>query len=603
MATRPNPVWIFIFEYDGCSKTFPACGAPTPCSNAYDMPGTYHTCSDRCLYECGIQRQILSNCRIPYHIQQELGEYQYGLAVTGTPSQVPTRFMYGQTYSRPGTFSFEFSGVKYCNDPLNSSPLSRLVSAQKNWKGRRLTTYFGHENLRLCEFEKSVFVIDDIAGPSGSADTFKVTAKSPLESLSGKKCPSGSQLRDIDGDFVDLVLGPALDGFPDDSDTNANPYFSIGGWLLDKGLSTAAIDYRQAQEISQSSAVIINGEALQVLPSIGPDGGYNFKLVDRGFCGSTIKPHESGSTFELAQVFQPHDHVADVFRKLLTQCAELPSVFLLCCDDEDPIALDFQSFTDYKCQFPEQVLGDWIVISKSTSITTLLKELAQTFLTGLFDDGGILALDGVRPRDPNATVVTINDYHVAQNSERIKPNTDSYAAVQYQHTPADCTEGISEDNLLDSTSYTREELFLQPCERHEQPDASIFEIKTRFITRENQHLAYANSVRWCRLLACASREMCLDVDIDIASQFSASDSVTLRIDKYRDHTGEYDTREWIVLSKRMVSGGSCVQLCLLESPFENIEPCFSCDFQLTSVYDPTDPTDPVVCNNTGSQIW
>ncbi len=590
MSAKSNAVWIMVLEIDACANTYPACGAPGPCSNAFDLVGTYNTCTDRCLYQCGVEKIVVTNCRIPPYLMGELGITQYHLNITGEPRHFPVEFTLGESYGRPATFSFAFSGRGKPNGLSTTNDLARLVDAQKYWNGRRLTTYYGRDGMALGEMDRNVFIVDNIIGPTGADYTHTVKARSPIKSISGVKCPSGKPMRDINGNVSKVQLGIALDGIPTEQAPNANPYLSIGTYLLQTPL-LADMDIAPAQfrELSQATVWCVGTEALRVQPE-EVDGGLNFKLLERSVCGSTLGPHKIGATLQPAFVIQPHEHVADVVLRILQHCADLEQTFLLCCDDAPQVVINMDSIEEFKCLFPEFVFNSTIAICKSTSADTMLDSLAASFGFGLIDDNGFITMRGMHPSTPATPVEVVTQPMVIKYSEASTFSQPiSYAAINYQHTMADCTKGaFSKDNLIDNTIYTRDDLFKPACERHEQPEANIKGILAPWFDGSNYHLAWVQSMRYCHIYGQTAKKLALTLDFEEAERFDVGGLAKLNIDRNVGYTRTFKDQVWYVQSKRRVDNGKCTQICFVESPFSNIEPSFTCDFQLPQSYDPTD---------------
>ena len=582
MTTLTGTLCIFKIEFGACAKTYPSCGAPSPCSNAYGMVGTYNTCSNKCLYECSVQSEIFSNCAIPHHISQDLGSYKHSPSVVGKPRHTPTKICFGDTFSRPSTFTFSISGIKYCNDPFNSTPLDRLIDAQKYWEGRRVVAYFGDCSQSLCEFDKHVFIIDKIQGPTGEDCRYQITARSPLAAIDGVKCPDGLPKISESGDEVELTLGVNLDGEPTEDEPDADPYATVNQYLLSQDLLDDS--GKQTDCILQAKFLCVDGELVSVMPELTGSGGYNFLHKDRAQCGSTLKAHDIGAKITIPLVFQPHEHVADVVRRILIECADMTEVFLLCCDDDQQVYLNEESLEAFRCKNPLMTLNDYAVFCKPTDAGKLLKSLAETFLFGLYEEAGQIKMLSLCPSGDPAQILT--QAQVIESSESTKNSGDRATGVIYRHTVDDWTKDGKDDNLLNTTGVIREDFLLEPCARNEYAQTKIKEIQTPFINQTNGFQAYTGAMRWRKVLACPADEMCVTLTMQESKRFVIGTKSKLLIEKNRDYTGEYKQQEWIVVSRQILDKGDCVQVCFRESPFADEKPCLSCDFQFPAVYDP-----------------
>ena len=589
MSVQEGALCIYVVEYDGCALTNPECGADGECSNNYGLAGTYNTCPNKCLYECAVQREVFTNCRIPHHIQQELGEYKYTVAVVGQPSHTPTKISFGDTFGRPATFTFCISGIEACNDPFSSTRIDRLIDAQKYWKGRRVIAYFGDCSMSLCEFERQVFIIDRVQGPSGKDGRYCIQSKDPLASIDGVKCPDGLPKKSVDGDDITLKLGLNLDGVATDDDPDADPYSKVQSFLFTQNLLDDK--GRQATCLSQAKFLCVDGELLKVQPEINNTAtstGYNFRLLDRAQCGSTLKAHDSGSNVTVPLVFQPHEHVADVIKRIVQECADMTETFLLCCTDTEQVYIDDESFDDYRCRFPLQTLNDYVIICKPTSAKTILKSLAQTFLFGLYMQNGAITLKGFAPNLEEPEIVT--QYQVLQYSENTTNTGEVATAVIYRYTVDDWTKTATGDNLIDTIGVVGEDFLREPCDRREYPQASVKEIETAWIGPENEYLGYTSAIRWRKILACPADEICLTLTLKESQRFPINQNALLRIDKNLDWRGEYKEQQWVAVSREIVQKGECVKVCFRESPFADEESCLSCDFQFPAATDDCDET-------------
>lgn len=593
MSTQTDPLCIYCVEFDACAKTYPACGATSPCSNAFDLPGTWNTCTKKCLYECGIDRRYYSNCRIPSHIQTELGITKFSVSVVGAQSHVPVKISFGDTFSRPASYKFCLSGTKSCNDPFESTPLARLIDAHKYWEGRRVIAYFGDSSMALCEFERHVFYIKSVEGPTGSDCQYCFDVRSPLSSLDGVKCPDGLPKKSVTGEQAQLVTGLPLPGVATDSDPDSDPTSVYGSFILSNNLLDDG--GKQAACISQAKMLCIDGELVGVNPCINDtvQPGFNWIIKERGLCGSTIKAHDAGAKITVPLVFQPHEHIVDVVERILTECADMPSVFLLCCTDTNEPTLDYDSLEQYRCKFPLQTLNDYVVICQPTEAKVLLKSLAQSFLFSLYDERGVIKMAGLCPTDDDPEI--LNQWQVLEASEITRNTGDRATAVIYRTQVSDWTKKGSGDNLINETGIIREDFLREPCDRREYPQPSVKIVESIWLSGANDYLAYTSAMRWRKILACPPDELCVTLTLRESKRFPVTQKARLEISKNRDYTGEYKQQDWIVTSRQIVKKGEQVKVCFRESPFADENPALSCEFQF--------PAESDDCGDTCVSVW
>lgn len=536
-----------------------------------------------------------------------LGVYRFFGSAIKSIDHLPTLFCPGKSISQRGKIKVCFDAVKECNDLLNGTELGRLVAAQKYFSGREMRVYQGDCDMTdICQFTRNDWIIEKVDGPSGDPCQVCFTAEDPLTIADGAKCPNQSDKfasADIGQERpVPTILSAALDGFPDQSAPEADPFFQVGSYILPVNYSDTYSDLQNLC-IARTRYVKVGSEILGVEAekNSGLIPGWNLKLRSRFECGSQLAPHDINAPVKLCMSFE-QEHVVDVWLRLLNECAELADFTLDCCEGDTRSLINYESFEKVRCENPLYII-DKTVICDPISVLKLRQELASLFLLmEAFDQStGQIKLFSFRPPDCDVDEFPLitSQYDLVKGSMTIKQSVESFNRVLISHDQINCAEDAKEENLGSLQGYISDDLRRSRCDRRENRSFQDKEIKSRWLNDRSSFLAETMAYRHYQLHRCPLRDVEFETSFEIAKCYDFGEFYRVQDDKLRDWKGDYIQTPFMVKGKQIA--GDCMKVTLQESPFtNNIKSCLSCEGDCVTEFTPA-AADP--CLEECDRVW
>lgn len=569
---------------DGCENTF----GQAPCTaTGVECYNTWNTCKDKCNFSCTTNSYWFSTCNAPPHLVPN-----YTANIINVESSA-TSLELGRSFSTRGRIKITFQDAAHndsgfdpywprgaipivCAEDMPGTLFGRWIERVKYFENRRANVYHGFADRPLCDFVKESYFIDSVSGPDGNCRV-SFTLKDPLILADDKnaQCPS-SETKVVATQVVgnefrkSFTLGAQLDG-KDDGD---EPFSEVGNFLLQNNYFLG--DPVQDACFTRLRYICIGNEVLEVKAEVNnaTPRGWNIRLIDRAACGSELSEHSAGSTISFAETFE-NSHVGDVVLRLLLECSEIQEIAIACCED-DPISLiNFDSFKDFQCQSPLSLISQTI-ICKPVGLTTLLNELSDQFLFFLYfnSETGKIDIRSLSPPNCDIEVLTIDECEMTGFTK--KTVGKHFNQVQYNIETIDCSKSVSAENLSDSIVTLNADSLLVPCLRREFKTRSVKTINSRWINRNNQFVAQANSERWLMLRNCPASQVSFKLPIDRGKCFSLGGYAKIHHPKLQDVDGGYLDDLWLLKGKSVQDNDMCMT-------FERTEfdgttaPCFNCD--------------------------
>lgn len=591
---RGERISLVEFIIDGCANTHGSAPCTATGAQCYN---SFNTCQDRCNYVCQTKSYWFSTCgNVPPHI----------LAQNYTPniksiSSNPTTLEIGKTFSTRGRIKICFQDIPHndqgfdpyfprgaipiiCAEDVPGTLFGRWIERVKYFQNRRVNVYHGYSDQALCDFVKESYFIDSFTGPDNNCEVC-FTLKDPLILAEDKnaECPrtddkiAASQVIGNESP-ISLFLGANLDGVdtdPDD-DEEAKPYAEVGNYLFRNNFLVG--NPEQDRCFMRLKHICIGNEVLEVRAEINnaTPQGWNLVLVDRGVCGSTIGPHKIGDKIALAETFE-QQHVSDVVCRLLTECSEINEIAVNCCEDDPANLINFDSFKDYRCEAPLNYICETI-ICKPVGVTTLLKELSEQFLFFLYFDSktGKITIQNLAPPECSKVVDTIELCDIAKNSFSKKTSEDYYNQITYFYDTADCSKGLSEDNLSKASVTISADALRDACERREYKTRKNKKINSRWINECNEYLAKTNGERWLCIRSCSPETVSIDVTYDYGLCVDLGDYRKISHPKLQSIDGRESDALWLLKGKN--DNGDCTKLTFEKADYYNLmAPFFDCE--------------------------
>ncbi len=570
-----------FFQDGACQST-----AANPCYR------TNNTCTDQCNYACSTESYWFSTCKIPSH----LGIYNYVPNVLSTQHE-PTKLKLGQTFSTRGKITVCFQDAPHTDEGFDSSwprgaiPIrcpedmpgtlwGRLLARHKNLEGLRVNVYTGFcEYELLCQFNKQSYFIDSHTGPD-NACKFCLILKDPLVLAEKSKCPNNESklvaTSNLGSEFpLPFTLGGPMDGLDTDG---GNPYALIGSNLLQNNYLVG--DKEQDDCFKRLRHICVGKEVMRVRAVKSDDvfpAGWNIQLIERGACGSEISAHDGGSPISLAETFK--GHIAEIIKQLF-DCMDLEATGLSCCEDDPFCIIDWDSFDEFICCRPLDIITEDVVVCKGETVKTLLDELSAEFMFFLYYDAvdGKIRIKALKPPECDEEIHEVAECDPVDGSFTQRKTDDFYNVVEYDHTIVDCSSGLSAENLADTTAYADADVLRKPCDRRKHKQRSIKSFNSRWISRSNAYLAKTYGYRWALVRECVGKEISFEFTNEYADVFFELGGFN-RICHHKapqDTEGNPTRDLWIV--KGIAPSEKCTRVSFERMPFnDNISPALNCD--------------------------
>lgn len=451
----------------------------------YDASGVPHNLLENpCAFECDPKCFWFSDCKAPSQIALEAAPDAI-MPMLASVTSYGQRLEIGKGISRRGTARVCINDWRIdCLDENSDFFLQTLRDDQKFWENRKIEIYYGDCRQTLDEMSKETYVIADAVSQNCQ---LCITAKDPLFLLDTENqsvpayCPFDFKIRD------DLPAEFEID--EDTGEFTKDPWKYINHYILSENYITQ--NPQELDCILCTTHLCVDGEALRVAPlwndpslpsdevalgAFGP-AGWNFVLLDRAQCGTSLSDIAAGTQAQRAETIEKC-HVADVVQRLLNS-AELSDTSLTCCTGDIDISIGCDSLEELRCKHPLNIIDEAIICDEEAS--DLLDELAQQNLFSVFFNNETQSVDVALfcPQD-DAEISVLQECDIADGSISVTPGTERYSRVIVRQTK-NCTESPSDSNtekVADAVDAASE--IFPICDRRRYRTAKTLTINSRW---------------------------------------------------------------------------------------------------------------------------
>ena len=498
-----------------------------------------------------------------------------------------TKLVPGSMFKGSGSIRLCLADMKSC-DGLGGWVLARLIEAQKYFEGRRLNVWQGDCNMSFDEMVKSTFFMDRVTGPDKNCGVC-LEASDPTSLIGFDKavCPPSKNLVDvIYQQPVQLTLGVPLQKGPTVEKPNLNPDQYVGNFILSNNFLPDN-DGPTDRCFLDTKYLCAGKEMMHVIPCINEDAnpvpGWNFKLVERAVCGSTLVEHKNGDRVEIVKHFE-NMHASDVIRCLIQDCANFDQVTETCCEGEPESFLSEYFLQEYKCKRPSDVITD-VKFCEVQDVGDLLECMAKELNISIYFDDfcqQIVVKAYCPPEDDDVNILTAEE--IIKDSFNVKPTDERYSSVTYNHDLVDCTIGPKAGNYRCHVVNQNIDALREPCDRRTYKTTKDLVVNTKWINGGNAYLANVNTLRWAERAVCPPRQIEVDVLPETSRCYAMGQITKIEHEKV-SMGGEYSKSLWMFTGRKMLK--DCVRLCFIETPWTSglYSNSFNCDTL------PTRPTD------------
>ena len=606
-----QPIFIAEIVLDQCENQFgqaPCTATGDPCYN------TWATCKDPCNFikDCNGKSFWFSSCEVPKQLQL------YNVlpwVIESTITTIPTKALIGETFSTQGGGSFcvldlphtdqyfdpywPRGAIPICPEDMPGTLMARWLRRVKIFEGRRINIYRGDCSMMdLCEFARETYVLEQPTGVSKDGricfqykDILSVTRNAVVPRGTPKLVSTtvGGPAQGL------LPLGVDMDGVPTDSQPGADPYQSIGALALQGNYVRGDLDQDTClmgiKHIQVDSEIVgVNPVSINAIPS-----GWNFNINERGACGSQIAPHKRGTQVKLCRTFPCGMHKAMVVCEILEE-TQVSDVFVLCCNDEPRQLINFDSFREYICCHPYDVLTEDVVICEPESAKKLLDELASEMLFLLYPKAGTIQMQSLKPPCDLGDVIEIEECMTVQNSFNIPDDIRggaSFTTVRYGVRDWS-KSATSKDNFIAAQVYTLEDAFLKTCEKNGWLFNNPFEITSRWIGIRGEYQAQTAAERLLLFKSCPQPPAEFQVLKYVADCLEFGQYAILSQDEVQGTDGQSSADLWLINGIWPNELGTCYNISALRLPytldqFKQLTCDGECAFIFGSITDACDP--------------
>jgi len=581
MPNSGNPLIIVELVLDHCSKVNGQgdCGATKQCL------ATWNTCQDPCAYECQPVSYWFSNCDVPGHLGLENPEVFDALPILESWDHSPSKLVPGAMFKGSGSIRLCMQDVKAC-DGLGGFVLARLIEAQKYFEGRRINVWQGGCNMGFEEMVKSVFFIDRVEGPNKDCGVcFTASDPTSLIGFGKATCPEYKRLLDTTyGQPIQMEIGVILEKDATVKEPNKNPDKFVNAFILSNNFlsdNDGPID----QCFLSTKYICVGDEMMHVIPCINEDvnpQGWNFKLVERGVCGSEIKEHKNGDRVEIVKHFE-NTHARNVIRCLMYDCANLDQVSVTCCGEDMEPFLSENSLGDYACKRPSDVITD-VKFCEVQDVGELLDCMAKELNISIYFDDICqkILVKPYCPPDPEDEIKVITAFEVIKDSFNVKSTDERYSQVIINHDLKDCTKGFTKSNYACAVKNQNIDSLREVCDRRTYKTNRDLVINSKWINGGNAYLATVNALRWAERAVCPPREVQMDVLPETSRCFVMGDIAQIQHEKLTSN-GEFVDTLFMFTGRKMLD--DCVRLCFIETPWNGRKYVnrFDCDQEISEI--------------------